>query len=78
MDSRWCFQTYEDRYFGLTGELVDDKIGEQARENRYSMRGFERLREWELWRFCQGLDEDVSLGIPALEGGLVGIGQKGT
>jgi hypothetical protein len=46
---------------GLTYRASWDRITLHAKENRWSMRGFDNLRDWELWKYCQGLEDDQEL-----------------
>jgi len=62
-NSRWCIHGYDETYFGVRTGPVNDKISEKAKAKRYTMKHFDRMRDWELFKFCQGLDEDESLGI---------------
>lgn len=54
---------WEEYYYPALGNVVDT-LSEGAKQHRFTMRGFERLRDWELFRFCQGFEDDTDLGIP--------------
>lgn len=43
---------------GLTYRASQDRITILAKENKWSMRHFDTLRDWELWKYCQGLEDD--------------------
>lgn len=58
--SRAIVFEWEDYYYN-TLFTVDDRISEKARQVNYTMSQFERLRDYELWRFFQGFDDDTTV-----------------
>lgn len=58
--SRAIVFEWEDYYYNPNFKVVD-KISEKARQMNYVMSHFSRLRDYELWKFFQGYDDDTTV-----------------